>query len=103
MSNPLPAREPLKVVLLENVHQSAVEIFHAEGFEVEQVRGALVGEELRARIAGAHVVGIRSKTQMRGADLASAKKLLTLGCFCIGTNQVDLEAANHLGIPVFNA
>src|SRR5690606_8599570 len=60
-------------------------------------------DELRARIAGAHIVGIRSRTQLTAGVLAEAQRLLAVGCFCIGTNQVDLEAAALAGVPVFNA
>jgi D-3-phosphoglycerate dehydrogenase len=93
----------IKVLLLENIHPSATELFAVEGFQVETVSGALKEDELKARIADAHVLGIRSKTHVTDAVLAEAKRLLTLGCFCIGTNQVDLERANRRGVPVFNA
>src|SRR5512140_3864572 len=96
-------KEDIKVLLLENVHPSAHAIFGAEGFQVEAVKGALSEDELRRKVADAHVLGIRSKTQVTAKVLADARRLLTLGCFCIGTNQVDLEAANLGGVPVFNA
>ena len=96
-------KDQIKVVLLENIHPSAVELLHAEGFQVEHLKAALAGDELRARLADAHVVGIRSKTQLRTDDLAVGRRLLSVGCFCIGTNQVDLDAANRRGVPVFNA
>src|SRR5262245_9962700 len=96
-------KDHIKVLLLENVHQSAHEIFGAEAFQVEAVKSALKEDELAAKIADVHVLGIRSKTQVPAKVLAEAKRLLSLGCFCIGTNQVDLEAANVRGIPVFNA
>lgn len=96
-------KDQIRVLLLEGVHKSAVELFSAEGFQVESVKHALDGEELAARIADVHVLGIRSKTQVRGPAIEAAKRLLTLGCFCIGTNQVDLGAANARGVPVFNA
>jgi D-3-phosphoglycerate dehydrogenase len=96
-------KEKIKVLLLENVHQSAVQLFSGEGFQVEQVKGALKPAELAQKIQDVHVLGIRSKTQVRGEVLSQAKRLLSLGCFCIGTNQVDLEFANTRGVPVFNA
>jgi D-3-phosphoglycerate dehydrogenase len=96
-------KDQIKVLLLENVHPSAHELFNAEGFHLELVSGALGVEELSKRIEDVHVLGIRSKTRVTEAALKNAKRLLTLGCFCIGTNQVDLASANHRGIPVFNA
>ncbi len=96
-------KDQIKVLLLEGVHRSAIELFEAEGFQVEALKHALEGEELAARVADVHVLGIRSKTQVRGPALEAARRLLTLGCFCIGTNQVDLASANAHGVPVFNA
>jgi D-3-phosphoglycerate dehydrogenase / 2-oxoglutarate reductase len=96
-------KERIKVLLLENVHTSAHELFNAEAFQVEAISGALKGDELKSKIEDAHVLGIRSKTQVTAEALKNARRLLTLGCFCIGTNQVDLAAANRVGVPVFNA
>ena len=96
-------KDQIKVLLLENIHASASEIFGAEHFQIEKVKGALKPAELAAKIADVHILGIRSKTHVTAEVLANAKRLLTLGCFCIGTNQVDLDAANRRGIPVFNA
>jgi D-3-phosphoglycerate dehydrogenase len=96
-------KDRIKVLLLENVHPSAHELFNAEGFHLDLVSGALGVEELSKRIEDVHVLGIRSKTRVTEAALKNAKRLLTVGCFCIGTNQVDLAGANHRGIPVFNA
>ena len=108
MNTPTPPatsfpKDHIKVLLLENVHPSAHAIFAGEGFQVEAVKHALKEDELVAKIADAHVLGIRSKTQVTARALAEAKRLLTLGCFCIGTNQVDLAEANRRGVPVFNA
>ncbi|CAL5222020.1 g4310 [Coccomyxa viridis] len=96
-------KDNVKVLLLENINQTAIEIFKAEGFQLETASGALAPEELEERIKDVHVLGIRSKMQLPGSALQHASKLLAVGCFCIGTNQVDLEAANAVGIPVFNA
>jgi D-3-phosphoglycerate dehydrogenase / 2-oxoglutarate reductase len=97
-------RQDIKVLLLEGVSASAVESFHRAGYSnVELHAKSLPEAELRQRIAEAHIVGIRSRTQLTGDVLAQAKRLLAVGCFCIGTNQVDLTAARKLGVPVFNA
>jgi D-3-phosphoglycerate dehydrogenase len=93
----------IKVLLLESIHDSAREMFAAEGFQVEALASALPEAELRERLVGVHLLGIRSKTQVPGTALTDAKRLLSFGCFCIGTNQVELQAANALGVPVFNA
>src|SRR5262249_54361408 len=96
-------KDRIKVLLLENIHPSAVELFRGEGFQVEVEPAALKPEALRARLESVHILGIRSKTHATEAALAGTRRLLTVGCFCIGTNQVALEAANRLGVPVFNA
>ena len=102
-SNASFPKHEIKVLLLENVHSSADELFRAEGFALERLKTALSEEELVRRVEDVHVLGIRSKTKVTQRVLASARKLLNVGCFCIGTNQVDLAAANKCGIPVFNA
>ena len=96
-------KDRIKVLLLENVHPSAHELFNAEGFHLDIVPGALAEDELAKRIEDVHVLGIRSKTRVTRKVLGNARRLLTLGCFCIGTNQVDLAEANKKGAPVFNA
>jgi len=96
-------KNQIKVLLLEGVHASALELFGEEGFQVEALKSSVPEAELRERIRDVHILGIRSKTQVRASAIAEAKRLLTLGCFCIGTNQVDLNASNQAGIPVFNA
>jgi len=93
----------MKILLLENIHPKATERFAQEGFSVEVVSGALGEAELIQKIEGVHVLGIRSKTRLSGRVIEEAKKLLSIGCFCIGTDQVDLEAARKKGVPVFNA
>jgi D-3-phosphoglycerate dehydrogenase / 2-oxoglutarate reductase len=96
-------KDKIKVLLLENVHESAHALFASQGFQLETRTKALSAAELADAISDVHVLGIRSKTQVRGDVLKHGRRLLTLGCFCIGTNQVDLEDANKLGVPVFNA
>jgi D-3-phosphoglycerate dehydrogenase len=92
-----------KILLLENVHPSALETFGSHGFDVESRPGALKEDELVAALPGVHILGIRSKTRVTERALAKADSLLSVGCFCIGVNQVDLKAANLRGVPVFNA
>lgn len=96
-------KEQIRIVLLEGVHGRAAEMLRAERFQVDQRPGALEGEELAAAVAEAHAVGIRSKTQLDADALRAAGRLLAVGCFCIGTNQVDLGAARLSGVPVFNS
>lgn len=94
----------IKVLLLEGVHPSAVTQFNAAGYhEVEYLKGALDEQELLEKIQNVHFLGIRSRTHLTEEVFAQAKKLVAVGCFCIGTNQVDLAAAEARGIPVFNA
>ncbi len=93
----------IKVLLLENVHPVASEAFKAEGFQVEIVKGALPESELAARVADAHILGIRSKTQVTQAVLDAGRRLMSVGAFCIGTNQIATLKANQRGVPVFNA
>jgi D-3-phosphoglycerate dehydrogenase / 2-oxoglutarate reductase len=96
-------KDRIKVLLLENIHASAQQIFAAEHFQVEVLKHALKENELVQKLADVHVLGIRSKTQVSERALNAGKRLLSVGCFCIGTNQVDVEAANRQGVPVFNA
>ena len=97
-------RNKIKVLLLENVSASAVEEFKASGYaEIKQLAGALSEEELIAAVKGIHILGIRSKTNITANVIAHADKLLAIGCFCIGVNQVELKAATHKGVAVFNA
>ena len=97
-------KEKLKFVLLEGIHASAVEALREDGYtNIEVHSKSLSGAELIAAIANAHFVGIRSRTQLTAEVLAKAPKLSAIGCFCIGTNQVDLDTAARLGVPVFNA
>ena len=93
----------IKVVLLENIHPRAVEIFEERGFSVEHHRKAYSGSELIDAAKDAHLLGIRSKTMLTREFFGAATRLWGVGCFCIGTNQVDLDAAAERGIAVFNA
>lgn len=92
-----------RVLLLENIHPLARDLFVQAGCEVELLKAALGPEELKEKLKSFNVLGIRSKTQVTADVLEAAKHIETIGCFCVGTNQVNLEKANGLGIPVFNA
>ncbi|MBS9427504.1 MULTISPECIES: phosphoglycerate dehydrogenase [Photorhabdus] len=97
-------KDKIKFLLLEGVHQSTVENLRAAGYSnIEYHKGALDSEELKEAIRDAHFVGIRSRTQLTEDIFQAAEKLVAVGCFCIGTNQVNLKAAAKRGIPVFNA
>ena len=93
----------LNVLLLENVHPVAVEIMKSEGFNVEIHTAAMTEDELCEKIKNVSVLGIRSKTQVTAKVLDNANRLMTIGAFCIGTNQIDLKEATKKGIAVFNA
>ena len=93
----------INVLLLENVHPVAIELLKSEGFNVESHAAAMTEDELCERIKNVSVLGIRSKTQVTARVLESANRLMTIGAFCIGTNQIDLKAATKKGIAVFNA
>lgn len=94
----------IKVLLLEGIHPSSVKSFEFSGYtNVEYLKTALDGEELEQKLKDVHILGIRSRTQLTTQVLKKAKKLFAVGCFSIGTNQVDLMAAKQQGIPVFNA
>ena len=94
----------IKILLLEGVHACALEALAADGYHnITQLDHALQDEELVATLSDVHMLGIRSRTRLTNAVLESAPRLMAVGCFCIGTNQVDLPAAALQGIPVFNA
>lgn len=97
-------KDRIKFLLVEGVHQSTVDNLRAAGYtNIEYHKGALDTESLKASIRDAHFIGIRSRTHLSEEIFAAAEKLVAVGCFCIGTNQVDLKAATKRGIPVFNA
>ena len=94
----------IKVLLLEGISDSAVQVFRDAGYsQIEHHQKSLPEAELAQAVASAHIVGIRSRSQLTAEVFADANRLLAVGCFCIGTNQVDLEAAQSIGVPVFNA
>lgn len=96
-------KEKIRVYLLEKVHEAAVGAFEAAGYGVVQVADAPRGDELHEIVADAHVIGVRSRTQIRGEDFEHARRLLTIGCYTVGTDQVDLATARGAAVPVFNA
>jgi D-3-phosphoglycerate dehydrogenase / 2-oxoglutarate reductase len=97
-------KDKIRVLLLEGVHDSAVELIRAAGYaNLERLPKALDGKALAEALRGVHLVGIRSRTQLDEAAFAAADRLIGVGCFSVGTNQVDLDAARRRGIPVFNA
>jgi D-3-phosphoglycerate dehydrogenase / 2-oxoglutarate reductase len=98
------ARGRIQVLLLENVHPGAIEMFRAGGYTAIDARpGSLAGDRLADALAETHILGIRSRTGVTRDVLERAPRLMAIGCFCIGTDQVDAEAARGRGIPVFNA
>ncbi|KAA1151415.1 MULTISPECIES: phosphoglycerate dehydrogenase [Pseudoalteromonas] len=104
MSKVSLAKDKIKILLLEGVHQSAVETLKRNGYSnIDYVKTSLPEDELKERIKDVHFVGLRSRTHISEAVLDAAEKLVAVGCFCIGTNQVDLDSARERGIAVFNA
>jgi D-3-phosphoglycerate dehydrogenase len=97
-------KEKIKILLLEGLHPSSVETLQANGYtNIETLKTSLPEDELIEKIKDVHFVGIRSRTQLNERVIDAAQKLVAVGCFCIGTNQVDLKATLVRGIPVFNA
>ena len=97
-------KSKIKFLMLEGVHPSAIEVLRAAGYsQIETLPKALQGEELKAKLADVHFLGIRSQSKLTADVLSAAPKLVAVGCFCIGTNQVDLNAARERGVAVFNA
>lgn len=95
--------QDIKILLLENINSSGVKILQSQGYQVEALKSSLPEEELIAKIRNVHVIGIRSKTKLNERVLREAKNLIVVGCFCIGTNQVDIDYAARHGIAVFNS
>jgi len=94
----------IRFLLLEGVHKNALDVLSNNGYtNIEYLRGALDEDALIEKIKDVHFLGIRSRTNVTEKVLAAANKLISVGCFCIGTNQVNLKAAMEKGIPVFNA
>jgi D-3-phosphoglycerate dehydrogenase / 2-oxoglutarate reductase len=97
-------KDKINILLLEGIHPSAIDIFRREGYvNIESMPGAAGSDALGEKLKGVHVLGIRSKTQVTKASLANAGKLLTVGAFCIGTNQIDMNECTRLGVAVFNS
>ncbi|MBC7423268.1 MAG: phosphoglycerate dehydrogenase [Ferruginibacter sp.] len=97
-------KEKINILFLENISDVAVKFFNDKGYaNVRKLNGALSEEQLIKEIKNVHLVGIRSKTKLTAKVIAAAEKLQAIGCFCIGINQVDLDAATKHGIVVFNA
>ena len=98
------AKNRIKVVLLEGIHASAADAFRADGYtDIETYPKSLPAKELTKVLKRAYLLGIRSATHLTREALSDAPRLIAAGCFCIGANQVDLEAAQERGVPVFNA
>ena len=97
-------KDKIRILLLEDLHANAENYFRSHGYNnLVILKNALDNEELKKKIADVHMIGIRSRTKLTADVFDAAKKLMAVGCFCIGTNQVDLNAAKAHGIPVFNA
>ncbi|MDG1206669.1 MAG: phosphoglycerate dehydrogenase [Pseudomonadales bacterium] len=97
-------KSKIKILLLEGVHESAIQAFEQDGYSnIELHSGSLSQEELIKKISDVHILGIRSRTQVNAEVMAAARKLIAIGCFCIGTNQVSLIEALKKGTAVFNA
>lgn len=96
-------QSPKKALLLERIHDTAADNLKADGWQVTQVGRSLSSDELIQELAGVHLLGIRSKTQVSREVIEAAPDLLAVGCFCIGTNQIDTDAAIENGVAVFNA
>lgn len=104
MANTSLNKHKIRILLLEGIHATALKTLNDAGYtNVEVVDESLSEERLCERIRGVHMLGIRSRTQIREKVVHAADKLIAIGCFCIGTNQVDLVSTLIQGIPVFNA
>ena len=98
------SKDRIKILLLEGINDSAVDLIKSAGYtSVTRLTKALDGAELAEAVRGVHILGIRSRTHLDEAAFAAAERLIAVGCFSVGTNQVELDAAHRRGIPVFNA
>ena len=102
MSTSFP-RENIKIVFIEKIHAAARTTLQEAGYKVDPIDDALDGEQLFEAIKDAHIIGVRSRTKLTSAALSKTRRLLAVGCFSVGTDQVDLNSALSLGAPVFNA
>ena len=97
-------KDKIRILLLEGVNDSAALMMQAAGYSsVERLPKALDGDALREAVKGVHLLGIRSRTQIDAGVIEAADRLIAIGCFNVGTNQVDIDAARRMGVPVFNA
>ena len=96
-------KNKIKVLILENIHTNAEQHFSTEGYDIEIIGRTLSEEELCEKIKNVSILGIRSKTQVTARVLEHANRLIAVGAFCIGTNQIDLQSCLRRGISVFNA
>jgi len=98
------SKDKIKILLLEGIHENAIAEFKDLGYtNIEALKVGLDEAQLIEKIQGVHMLGIRSRTRVTEKALAAANRLMAIGCFCIGTNQVALAAAHKAGVPVFNA
>ncbi|VAW45045.1 D-3-phosphoglycerate dehydrogenase, partial [hydrothermal vent metagenome] len=98
------SKEKIKVVLLEGVHPDAETLFRRDGYDNIHIYNSTPDDgKLCDILSDTHILGIRSRTQLKGQNLAACDRLMAVGTFCIGTNQVDLDQCKTQGIPVFNA
>src|SRR5258707_14436408 len=103
-ADPAAPKGAARLLLLEGVNDSAVELFSGNGFaNIERLHKALDSDALRHAVTGVELLGIRSRTQITDDILSSTDRMMAVGCFSVGTNQVDLAAARRRGIPIFNA
>jgi D-3-phosphoglycerate dehydrogenase len=97
-------KDKIRILLLEGISETAVNVLQGAGYQqIERVPKALDGAELRQRLAGVRMLGIRSRTQLTASAIDGIRSLIAVGCFSVGTNQVDIDACTEMGIPVFNA
>lgn len=104
IANPSLSKDKIEILLLEGISDTAASMLAQRGYEsVERLTGALDEAELKDKLSDVRILGIRSRTQVTASVLEAADRLIAVGCFSVGTNQIDLEAAQRRGVPVFNA